>query len=411
MSRSDKVTFVQKALSVLVVVAFVASAVFLIRWVYWPRGVEGIKSKIEKTRAEILQLDKTTGKLQRKVEMLQLALAEAQGTSGTLNSVRTNVTVEVLQPELFRDVLILPGVVEAQDDILLAAKGDGTVEWIGPREGQPVKKGAPIAKIDADVLIPQLRSAEAAESLAQANFRRVDKLADQKVTSPEELDRARSVLKQAQAAVAIARRSVEDATLYSPIDGVVDQIPLDVGEFVNRGQTVARLVDVSTVKINLNVPEKDIAFFHVGQSAQVELPDPPGGETTGTIAHIGLVADDLAKTFLVEVSIANRDELFRPGMIARTELVRRERADAIVVSFFSVMQTQDGPLVYVESQGEARSRAVKIGSRRGMMLEVTEGLEPGDRLIVEGQRMVSDGTPVRVVEVQGSAAPPEEGQP
>ena len=400
-----------KGLMLVAVVAVLAFMMFLLSLVYRPRGVEAIKSQIEKSRSSLNELDKERERLRNETQALQEELARAQGTTATLGVARTNVSVKVLEPSLFQDVLVLPGIVEAKEDILLAAKEEGTVEWIGPREGQALSKGDMIMKIDADVLIPQLRSAEAAENLAQTNFKRIENLARQKVTSTEELDRARAELKEAQAATAIARKSFEDATLYSPINGIADELMPDVGEFVNRGQTVARLVDVSTVKITLSVPEKDVSYFRLGQSANVHLPEPFEGETTGTISYIATVADEESKTFRVEVSVSNSDRMFRPGMIARVDLVRREQKDAIVVSFFSVMQTQEEALTYVENDGQAEARPVKIGGRRGMTLEVTEGLKPGDRLIVEGQRMVSDGTPVRVIEVQKSGSSLTEDQP
>ena len=111
-----------------------------------------------------------------------------------------------------------------------------------------------------------------------------------------------------------------------------------------------------------------------------------------------MVAEDQSRTFRLEALADNGRGFFRPGMIARLELLRRNHSHAIVIPFFIVLQTQEGPVVYVERNGKAEARKITIGIRQGMMLEVTNGLKAGDRLIVSGQRALSDGAPVRVVE-------------
>jgi len=292
----------------------------------------------------------------------------------------------------------VPAAAEAWEDIQLAAKGDGTVEWMGPREGGRVGKGDPVAKIDTSSLVHQLESAQAAADLARVNRDRIADLRKGDVASQDELDRMESQCRQAEAALAIARQAYDDATLLSPIEGVVDDLAPDVGEFVNRGETVARIVDVSRIKLIVNVPEKDISFFDTGQSARVRNPEPVSGFTSGTITRIGMVADPMSRTFRVEATVDNPRGVFRPGMIAKVELVRRTRERAIVIPLFAHLQTPEGPLVYIEKDGRAEARRVETGIRRGMEVEVTKGLRAGDRLIVSGQRALSDGAPVRVVE-------------
>jgi membrane fusion protein (multidrug efflux system) len=319
--------------------------------------------------------------------------------TGTLqDTARTNVGVRVLEETTMRDVLTLPAAAEAWEDIQLAAKDDGTVDWVGPQEGGHVGKGDPVAKIDTNSLVHQLESAQAAADLARVNRDRIANLRKADVASQDELDRMESQCRQAEAARAIARQAYDDATLLSPIGGVVDEILPDVGEFVNRGETVARIVDVSRIKLIANVPEKDISFFNTGQSARVGYPELVSGFTSGTITRIGMVADPMSKTFRVEVTVDNPRGVFRPGMIAKVELVRRTRERAIVIPLFAHLQTPEGPLVYVEKDGRAEARRVETGIRRGMEVEVTKGLRAGDRLIVSGQRALSDGAPVRVVE-------------
>ncbi|NQU43936.1 efflux RND transporter periplasmic adaptor subunit [bacterium] len=367
----------------------------VVSMIYEPRGVDALRQELELAQ-------KQRADLGLRIE----GLREKLGSGGVgQDVVRTNVTVQTLSLRPIRDVLTLPGVSEAQEDILLAARNDGPVERITVEEGHLVTAGQEIARIDAEVLVQTLRSAEASENLAELSYSRIKELAGSKVASQGELDRSLSEMQQARAAVAIGRQNLRDATLVSPIDGKVDEVFLDVGEFVNRGETVARLVDADSVNVVLNVPEKDIPYLRTGTQAFVHNPGPWGGVTTGTITRIGLVADEQSKTFPVEVTVDNRDGLFRPGMINKVDVVRQSRDAAVIISVFSIMQTEKGPVVYVEEEGQARMRPIEVGIRRGADLEVTRGLNAGDRLIVVGQRTLSDGSGVQVVAERGGSAP------
>jgi membrane fusion protein (multidrug efflux system) len=393
--------------SIVLVLGLIILAGLLIKAFYAPQGIEAVRDEILATRT---LRDQTVVKLDAKLVDLEAELRELKGSDGD-ETKRLNVSVLTLETKPIKDMLTLPGVVEASSDIALAAKNDGPVEFLGVMEGDRVAKGQLIARIDASVLVQILKSAEAAEKLAEVNFKRLDELFKRKVASQNELDQARSQLDQARAAMEIARQNLDDATLVSPIDGEVDHLPVDVGEFVNRGQTVARIVDVSTVKLVVNVPEKDVSFFREAQPVVVANPDATSGTTPGKISRIGLVADALAKTFPVEIAVDNDAKTFLPGMISKIEMIRRQRDEAIVISAFSAINTERGTLVYVEENGVARARNVRLGIRRGMEFEVESGLQAGERLIVKGHRTLTDGALVRVVEAVGVEPTAETDQP
>jgi membrane fusion protein (multidrug efflux system) len=398
--KSKKSDRIQGAWAQRLVVPVVTLSILLVAFgtisvVYRQTPEDRLRKQLEKERSA---LDKS----KNAISQLESELSKTNGIDGGTTESETmiqNVTVQTVHTAPFIDRVSLPGVVEASEDILLAARSDGAVDWIGPRKGENVKKGQEIARIDTNTLREQFRSAEAAERYAEQNLKRIEALAKSKVTSQEELDQAESQYKQTQAATAVARVALEDATLVSTIDGTVDDIPIDAGEFVDRGDTVARIVDISSVKLRIGVPESDIAYLKTGLSVLVQNPAPTDGTTTGTVTRIGLVADDSSKTFTVEATIANPEGIFRPGMITKVELIRSRRENAVSVSFYSVIQTLEGPIVYVERGGKAVERPIQVGMRQGSTLEVLEGLGAGDRLVVKGQREVTNGASVRVMEV------------
>jgi membrane fusion protein (multidrug efflux system) len=267
-----------------------------------------------------------------------------------------------------------------------------------------VKKGELIMRIDAETQQQALKSARAAAQLAKANYERVQNLSQKGVSTDEALDQAESTLRQTEATLSIAEQNLADAHLKSPIDGIVDELPFDVGEFVNRGQMVARIVDIASVEVVVNVPEKDVTYLKEGQTVEVQLPGTDAGEVSGKIERIRLVADQMSRTYRVEARIPNTDGELRPGMITKMQLTRRENPEAIVLPMFAILQTQDGPVVYLENDGTAQMRAVKTGARRGKEVEVLSGLEPGERLIVKGHRTLTDGALVKVLEEEPETA-------
>ncbi|MGD9124775.1 MAG: efflux RND transporter periplasmic adaptor subunit, partial [Desulfarculaceae bacterium] len=180
------------------------------------------------------------------------------------------VKVEVVkvEPKTIKDVLILPGETEAVQDVRLGAERDGRVEWVGPKEGDRVKKGDLIAKVDVSAAKAALDRAEAAFKLAEHQAARRKALHARKALPEEEMDRAVTEKVLAQGNLREARVRYDQGMVRSPIDGRVNKLHVDPGEYVGAGAAVADLVNVDRIRINLNVPELDVRYLKVGQKAR-----------------------------------------------------------------------------------------------------------------------------------------------
>jgi membrane fusion protein (multidrug efflux system) len=308
------------------------------------------------------------------------------------------VSVMKVKPQPVRDILILPGQTMPFLDVTLPADQDGIVEWIGPREGHTVKQGDLVAKIDVSTLKAQLDSAEAAYSLADKLFKRRKALYDRKIISKEELDTARTERDMNLANVRQARVRYEQGLVRSPIDGVVNDVHVEVGEFVARGGRIADLVNVDKIKIEVSVPELDVRFLKAGDMVLFNVDAIPNRDFGGVIDFVSLKADPATKTFKVQVLVENTNQVIRPGMIARVAFLRRVIPEAIVVPLFALVDKGGERVVYVEKDGVAESRTVSLGVIEGDRIQITRGLKPGDNLIVTGQTEVQDGGPVKVEE-------------
>lgn len=310
-----------------------------------------------------------------------------------------SVAVEELLAEDLDESLTLPGTLEAWEDLTLAAELPGMVKAIGLREGERVARGEVIARIDPEAQEAELIKAEADLSLQKKNLTRLEQLLADRFVSQKEVDEARKALDVARAELHRAQIDLDKSILRSPVDGIVDQLLVDRGEYVTPGTPVAVVVQVDRLKALVEVPEKDIQYLKLGQPVQVvpaSIGGPDGQALPGEVIHVAYKADPVTRTFVAKVAVDNPEGRLRPGMILRVVLARRSLNQVVSVPLAAVMEREGGKVVLVEQDGVARLRPVVAGGVVGDRLVILSGLNPGERLIVRGQQLVADGAKVRV---------------
>jgi len=308
--------------------------------------------------------------------------------------------VEVL-PVPLTDYLVLPGTVKPYEEIDLAAKSAGTVTWVGSKEGDRIKKGQELLLIDMKSVETRGTEARVHYEQAQKDYERVKKLYDEQIVSKNQLDNAKTALDTAKVAVDSVAVSMDDGSLTSPISGILDQLDIDAGEYVTPGRTVMKIVNIDKVKVELPVPEKDVLYFKKGQKVDIEVEDVAGEKQafTGKIEYVALTADPNTRTYPLKVVVANPKHVLRPGMIVRANLVRRQLDQAIAVPFFTVVEHETSKAVFVVDQEQiARLRPIEYGIFQRGIVEIRNGLNIGDRLIIVGQRKLVDGEKVDVTD-------------
>jgi membrane fusion protein (multidrug efflux system) len=306
------------------------------------------------------------------------------------------VSVKIVEPTPIRDILILPGGTEAWEDVRVPSDTPGVVEWIGPKEGDRVKKQELIAKIDVSALKAALDRLKAAAELAEELYERRRQLYERKIINKEELDRSETEMTVAQGNLRQAQVEYNRGFVRSPIDGMVEHLFVDKGEFIDRGNPFADLVNVDKIKINVNVPELDVKYLKVDQQTMVTIDAFPDKQILGSVNFVAYKADPATKTFMVRVLIDNPGHEIRPGMIARVAFLRRVIPDALVAPLFSLVDKGGERLVFIEKDGVVQARAVGIGVIERDRVQISSGLEPGDHLIIRGQKQIEEGMRVQV---------------
>ena len=312
-----------------------------------------------------------------------------------------NVTVMTVSavPSL-PDTFTLPAVVEPNQIVTISAEVAGRIEWIGPKEGASVQAGDLLIRLNTDLLQAEFERVQAQAKYDQTEFDRKKGLVQGGAAPDRDLDEAAMKLAISKAQSVEVGARLERTRIVAPLAGVLNDLPVEVGEYVQAGTPVAAIVNTRTVKVVVEVPERDVPFFSKGETADV-LVGPKGRETSvqGTITFISELADLQTRSTRMEITLANEDGLLRSGQIVRVRLTRRILEDAIFIPLLAVIPMEDSKAVYVVESSKAERREVKLDAIKADSIQITSGLTPGDRLIVAGHRFVAPGQDVNVVNV------------
>jgi RND family efflux transporter MFP subunit len=310
-----------------------------------------------------------------------------------------NVVALKLVPMPIRDRINLPGVTQAWVELQLVAEVSGKVTEKVVLEGMPVTKGDIIAKIDSRDYKNAFQSAKASYELAVADLKRLQKLYREKVTPQSQLDNAMAQVQNTKAAMGNAALDLERCTIKAPFSGVVNRVFIETGQYLDVAKPVAEILQLNRIKVRVGIPESDVDAVRRIREFSVKI-DALGGKTFGAKKHfLSRTADPMARLYNLDLVIDNVQGEILPDMFARVEIVKKEVLDGISIPLFSVISRNDEHLVYVVNSDRARQRKVSLGVLDGWRVEVKQGLDPDDQVIVVGHRSVNDGDKVNVVRV------------
>ena len=324
--------------------------------------------------------------------------AETENATNTPTT-EQGVSVRVYEIRLapFSDALQVTGVVKAFEDVMLSPEEGGVVKEWKVQKGQRVVKGEVLALLKDDILQPSYDAAAAQFKLSDLNFEKQSKVYSEQAISELQLKSAEYNRDGAKAQASLALARLERSRLRSPINGVLNDRFFDEGEFAPPAVPIAHLVNTHLVKIAAEVPEVHTAHLTVGTKALLTIDAFPGDTLRGTISFVASSINPSNRTLPVEIVLANPENRLKPEMIARVKLMRSARRNALLLSE-SVVQLVDKNrhVVFVEKDGRAEERVVKLGGRQGNLVEILDGLKAGDRVIVVGYQKLMNGRPVTV---------------
>ncbi len=311
----------------------------------------------------------------------------------------TNVVVLELKPTILRDKITLPGLIEPWTKLALMAKIGGSIEEVLIKEGDHVKKGQLIARLEnADYRIA-LKSAKAAYSLAQADYSRNKTLRKKGISTQANLDEQRSNLSQTKAAVENAELALSRCRITAPISGIISQLNGEIGMVVNQmmPQPIAEILQIDRVKAVVAVPEADVSAVRQLKQVGVEIRSLNNARFQAQIHFLAPAPETLAHAYRLELVLDNQDEQILPGMFLQANIVKQSKKDIVAIPLYTVISRNNEHFVYVVEDGIARKRPVETGFTEGWQVLIRNGIQHGEKVIIQGHRSIEDGQKVRVV--------------
>lgn len=318
-----------------------------------------------------------------------------QKTGGTTAPIP--VRVEEIKGESFRDMLQATGIVRAIEDVMISPEEGGVVKEWAVKKGRWVHKGEVIVRLKDDVLKAGYDAANAQYQIAELNLEKQKAVFEQQGISEVQYRNFQYSRDAARANAELMKARWEHTRVVSPIDGVLDDTMVDEGELAPPGAPIARVVNNSRMKILADIPERYSNSITRGMKAQVTFDALGGTSMSGTVSFVGSAISASNRTLSIEIVVPNPGARLKPEMIAKLEVLRGVKENAILINQNIVqLVDRDRMIVYVDNGGNAQERVLTLGARQGNLVEVLGGLAIGDRLIIVGYQKLVDGQPITV---------------
>jgi membrane fusion protein, multidrug efflux system len=285
---------------------------------------------------------------------------------------------------------------EARAESQVVAKTSGVALSVLVEEGQQVRAGQPLVRLDPDRARLAVAQSEAQMRKLENNFQRAQKLIGQQMVSAADVDQIRYDLENARAQYRLATLELSYTTVVAPISGVIASRSIKTGNFVQINTPIFRIVDNSRLEATLNVPERELATLRAGQPVTLVADALPGKSFTGTVDRIAPVVDAGSGTFRVVSGFGDAAIGLQPGMFGRIRIDYDQRADALVVPRLALLDDGD-PAVFRVRDGKVARVPVKLGYAEGPWVEIRDGLAVGDKVVTAGKVALRDGTAVQVI--------------
>lgn len=275
----------------------------------------------------------------------------------------------------------------------------GTLQKLTVREGDRVREGQLLAAVDNGNALNAYNSAKATLQQAEDAYHRLKKVYEQGSVAEVKWVEMQTNLEKARSMEQIAKKQLDDCTLYAPMSGVVGQCNAEVGGQVLPQATVLTLLDMNQVFVEMSIPEDEVNSVKVGDKVLVEVPALKSKPRIGRVAERSVTSNRLAHSYQLKIALSNADGKLLPGMVSKVYL-DQQSLQGFVIPAKAVQTRPEGYSVWVVENGKAQHRKVASTEFVGNGILVLEGLSQGDTVIVGGLQKLYDNARIKVLKVK-----------
>lgn len=322
------------------------------------------------------------------------AKIKAETKDQSINSFPVNV-ITVTRKQITTHIDLV-GNISAYNDVAIVSEAQGKVTKVLANVGDYKTAGSVLLQIDDELTSAALKAAKVNLEKSKKDYERFQELFTEKSATDSQLEGAKLAYQNAKDQFIIAQKQDNDTRVTTPISGIVTSRTADFGSYVYSKTIVAEVVDISKLKININVDEHDVFNLKVGDKVDITTDIYPGVIFPGTIKTISSKGD-AAHTYPVEIDLANsKVNPLKAGMFARVEFSSHTNDNSLVIPRLSLVGSVKQAQVYIVENGIAKLRNIIIGKTFNDYLEVVSGLTESEVVVLNGQNNLQDGDKVSI---------------
>jgi RND family efflux transporter MFP subunit len=342
---------------------------------------------------------KNNKELQAKKALIQADLAKIEAALATSNVRKEEalVSVATLKDTVFNHYLDIQGSVNTKENILIQPEMPGTLVSLNVKAGQRVSKGQLLARVDDGGSSQQVASLETQYQLAKTTFERQKNLWSQKIGSEIQYLQAQTQMLSLQRSVAQAKAMLSKTEIRAPFSGTIDEVFVERGQVVSAGpQGLMRIVNLNNMYVSTTIPESYIGKLKVGTQVDVFLTS-LNKNYKGKVRQIGNFINPSNRSFGIEVSIPNPENLLRPNQVAKLKVIDYTVKNAVVVPSNVIQEDAKGnKFVFLASNSNGKTATAKkvmvtTGKSSDNVTEILSGLSANDVIVIEGINTISEG--------------------
>lgn len=349
-------------------------------------------SDVQGKREELTALKSEQTELTTKIKTLEAELAKLEPKSKENERVK-DVSVAPLLASTFKHFVELQGTIDAKNNVQVSPKSGGVVTSVFVKEGDQVRAGQAIAKVDDQLLRESMSELKTQLSLVNTIYEKQASLWKQQIGTEIQYLQAKNNKESLERRMSTLNAQLSQSTVTAPISGVVDQVMIKIGQSAAPGMPLVRIVNLSQLKVVAKVSDTYSGSVRKGDLVLIEFPDLKK-TLNSRISFVATTVDPLSRTFTIEAPLPS-DNALKPNMLARIKINDETKANAIVINQNLIQSTENGQLVYVAvnegGKKVAKARTVKTGQSYGGQIAVTQGLQAGDQLVTAGYQDLVDG--------------------
>ena len=368
-------------------------------------GKQTVNNIIEAGDIEAMRAKKNELSEQLKTTDTEIKLLDSMISTFNLDEKLPLVTTVKAEEQTFNHYLELQGDVMTKQNVLIYPEMAGTLQKVYVQKGQQVSKGQLLATIDDGGMGSQLEQLKTQTELARTTFERQKRLWDQKIGSEIQYLQAKSSYEAQQNAVKQFQSQLGKSSIRAPFSGIIDNVIKDQGTVVSPGlgSEVFRIVNLSDMYIDVEVPETYLGSVTKGKEAQVYFPV-LGDSAITNIRQTGNFINPSNRSFSVEIPVPNKNGNIKPNLTAKVRINDYTSEKAILIPQSIVSENAEGEqYAYIAMEPNADNEAtakriiITTGKTQGALIEVLSGIEDGNQVIKEGARSVKDGQKVKII--------------